>query len=812
MMEILLHDVNYAWRQLLRTPGFTVVAVLTLAVGIGANAAMFGIVDTLLVRPPSGVRGPDRIVRVYWANTFSVLGPVTQSGGSYPVFTAIRNGARTLVGAAAEWPRDLSVGRGAGARKLHIALVSREYFPLLGVSAKTGRFFASEDDRPGAAPVAVISDGLWHAEFHGDAAVLGRTLRIGSMLYTIIGVAPPTFRGAGLEPVQLWLPIAVAGPELVDPDALINAGWRWLTVLGRLAPGVTREQAEAELSGIYRAAGEEPDSTAHVVLAPIQESRGPGLRRDTQVSILLAGMAAVVLLVAATNVANLLLARALRRRREIAIRLALGAGRARLVLQLVIESLLLSLLGGAAALAVALWTAPLFRAFVLPAPLASETPLDPHVLAFTMVVAVVIGVATGLVPGLQSVRSDVLADLKASAREGSPLQGRVRAILLAGQAALTLVLLVGAGLFVRSLGNLAAADLGMETKQLLAVETDLTSAGFSRGEVDATYRRMLERVEALPGIAHAAITVGGPFGWSYSMRIRVAGVDSVPQLPSGGPYYNAVSSDFFATMGTTILRGRGFTLADRVGAPQVAVVGETMARLFWPGGDAIGRCIEPTNGTACYTIVGIAKDARRNGIIENPQLQWYVPLDQLPESPAHRVLWVRAVGDPTALIPAVRRTIQDLGADFPYVSVDRVQALVDRQTRPWRLGVTAFSLFGALALLLAAVGLYGVLAYLVGQRVHEMGVRLALGARSVDVMRLVIASGARVTLTGVLLGAVASVLGGKLVASMLYGVRASDPEVLAAAAAMLFGAAVLASALPAWRAARVDPMIALRAE
>jgi predicted permease len=812
MMHTVLHDIRYALRTLRQAPGFTAVVVLTLALGIGANAVMFGIVDALLVRPPAGVREPDRIVRVYWANTFRVLGPVTQPSGSYPVFAAIRDGARTLAGAAAEWPRDISVGRGTAARKLHIALVSREYFPLLGVAPGAGRFFSAEEDRPGAVPVAVISDGLWRADFQGDAAVLGRTLRVGSMTYAIIGVAPPSFRGTGLEPVALWLPAAVVSPELVFPDALTNAGNRWLTVLGRLAPGVTREQAEAELSGIYRAAGEDSDTTAHVVLAPIQESRRPGQRRDTQVPILLAGMAVVVLLVAAANVVNLLLARALRRRREIAIRLALGATRARLVLQLVIESLLLSLLGGAAALAVALWAAPLLRTFVLPRTLASETPIDLRVLAFTLVVALVVGVATGLVPGLQSVRRDVHADLKASGREGSPQHGRVRAILLAGQAALTLVLLVDAGLFVRSLRNLAAVDLGMDTQPLLAVETDLTAAGYSWEEVDAAYRRMLERVAALPGVAHSAISIGGPFGWSYSKGIRVAGLDSIPRLSSGGPYYNGVSSDFFPTMGTIIMRGRGFTPADRAGAPPVAVVGETMARLFWPDGDAIGRCIQPTDGTACYTIVGVAKDAHRNGIIENPQLQWYVPLEQMPESPSHRVLWVRAAGDPTALMPAVRRTVQDLGPDFPYVSVDRVQALVDRQTRPWRLGATVFSLFGALALLLAAVGLYGVLAYLVGQRTHEMGVRLALGAGSADVMRLVIGSGARVTLAGVLLGAVASLLGGRLLASMLYGVRAADPMVLAAAAALLFGTALLASAVPAWRAARVDPMIALRAE
>jgi predicted permease len=634
------------------------------------------------------------------------------------------------------------------------------------------------------------------------------------MIYSVIGVAPRTFRGTGLEPVALWLPMAVAGPELVFPDALTNAGNRWLTVLGRLAPGVTREQAETELSGIYRAVDEtasaDADSTARVVLAPIQEARRPGPRRDTQVPILLAGMAAVVLLVAAANVTNLLLARTLRRRREIAVRIAVGAGRARLVRQLVMEGLLLSLAGGAAALLVALWTAPLLRAFVLPRALAAETPIDLRVFAFTAAVALLVGLATGLVPGVQSVRADVLGDLKASARDGSPRHARVRTVLLAGQAALTLMLLAGAGLFVRSLRNVVAVDLGTETRRLVVVETDLDAAGYRPEDVDAAYRRMLERVEALPGAAHAAISVGGPFGWSYSMGIRIPGLDSLPHLSSGGPYYNAVSSDFFAAMGTRILRGRGFTPADRAGAARVAVVGETMARLFWPGRDAVGQCIQPKDGGACYTVVGVAQDARRNGIIENPQLQWYLPLDQMPGAPSHRVLWVRAAGDPTSLVPAVRHAVQELGTDFPYVAVDRVQALVDRQTRLWRLGATVFSLFGVLALLLAAVGLYGVLAYEVGQRTHEMGVRLALGARSADVMRLVIASGARVTLAGLLVGVVASLLGGKLIGSLLYGVRPADPLVLGAAAAVLLSTALLAAALPAWRATKVDPMVALR--
>jgi predicted permease len=813
-MDALISDIRYAVRSLYKSPSLAAVAIVILALGIGANSAMFGILDALLVRPPAGVRAPDRIVRVYWANTFRVMGPVTQPGGSYPAFTALRDNARTLAGAAAEWPRDISVGRGAEARRLHLALASHEYFPLLGIAPAKGRFFGPDDDRPGAAPVVVLSDELWRSAFGRDSAVLGRTLRIGSMIYSVIGVAPATFRGTRLEPMALWLPMAVAGPELVFPDALTNADNRWLTVLGRLAPAATREQAEAELSGIYRAVDQaaDADSTAHVVLAPIQEARRPGLRRGVQVPILLAGMAVVVLLVAAANVANLLLARTLRRRREIAVRLAIGAGRARLVRQVVMEGVLLSLAGGGAALLVALWTAPLLRAFVLPHALASETPIDPRVFAFTAAVALLVGVATGLVPGLQSVRADVLTDLKASARDGGPRHLRVRTVLLAGQAALTLILLAGAGLFVRSLRNLVTVDLGTETRRLLVVETDLDAAGYAPVAADAAYRRMLEHVAALPGVAHAAISIGGPFGWSYSKGIRVPGLDSLPHLSSGGPYYNAVSSDFFAALGTRIQRGRAFTVADRAGAARVAVVGETMARLFWPGRDAVGQCIQPKDGTACYTVVGVAQDARRNGIIESPQLQWYVPLDQMPDAPSHRVLWVRAADDPTVLVAPVRRAVQALGVDFPYVAVNRVQALVDRDTQPSQLGATVFSLFGALALLLAAVGLYGVLAYEVGQRTREMGIRLALGARSADVMRLVMASGVRVTLAGLLVGVVASLLGGKLIASLLYDVRPADPLVLGTAAAVLLGTALLAGILPARRASHVDPMVALRHE
>jgi predicted permease len=354
-------------------------------------------------------------------------------------------------------------------------------------------------------------------------------------------------------------------------------------------------------------------------------------------------------------------------------------------------------------------------------------------------------------------------------------------------------------------------DIGMETRRLLAVEV-AWSGGFGRDEIDAAYRRMLERVTALPGVAHAAITVGGPFNSSFSKQIRVPGLDSLPHLSSGGPYYNAVSSDFFATMGTRIVRGRGFTSADRAGAVRVAVVGETMARLFWPGREPVGRCIQPTDGTACFTVVGIARDARRNGIIERPQLQWYVPLEQMPGAAPHRVLWVQAAMEPAALVPSVRLAVQETAADLPYVSVERVQAMVDRQTQPWRLGATVFSLFGALALLLAAVGLYGVLAYEVGQRTHELGIRLALGARSADVMRLVISSGLRVTLVGLLVGVAGALLGGKVIASLLYGVSGADPLVLGSAASVLLGTALLAGALPARRAARVDPMIALRSE
>jgi predicted permease len=421
-------------------------------------------------------------------------------------------------------------------------------------------------------------------------------------------------------------------------------------------------------------------------------------------------------------------------------------------------------------------------------------------------------VVSGLVPALQASRPDLAVALKAGEREGAYQRSAVRSALLIGQTGLTLVLLVGAGLFVRSLKNVLGLDLGVDTRHLLVATVDTRSAGYTWAETILLYQRMLERAQRLPGIEQAALSLGGPFGSSFAFTVRVSGRDSVPFLKSGGPYYNAVTPGFFATLGTRIVRGRGFTDADHRGAGKVAVLGQTMSRLLWPGHDALGQCIKLGEDSTCTQVVGIAADARRYQLLEDPQMQFYVPLDQDEGRYSRRTLFLRTSLEPHATAEMVRRALASLAPDLPYVNVQSVQDAVEPQLRPWRLGATVFGLFGGLALLLAAFGLYGMLAYTVAQRSQEMGVRIALGAEASDVVGLVVRQGLRVVAIGLGLGLTVALAASRAVASLLYGVKPDDPLVLAVAALVLVVAALVASYFPARRATRVDPVVALRSE
>jgi predicted permease len=805
----MFHDLGYALRTLSRNPGLVAAAVICLALGIGANATIFGVVDTLLFRAPPHIEDPGRVVRLYVRRNLPPFGMMTSSITGYPLYTSIRDGAHAFNGLAAfTYAQRASLGRGAEAKRVDLVLASASFFPLLGVRPALGRFFTADEDRPGGPAIVVLSFWFWRSAFGGDSAVIGRQLQLGRGSYTVIGVAPERFTGVELQNVDAWAPIATATPEVMGPSYM-NRGSYFLQIIGRLGSGGAATAAR-QATLVMRAddvySGR--DSNAVVVLGPVQHARGPEMSRDAKVSIWLAAVAIIVLLIACANVANLLLARSLQRQREVAIRVALGAGWWRLTRQVLIESLVLAIAGGIAALFVTLWAGPLIRVFLLPDTPAFTEPVDGRVIAFTAAVALLTGIVAGAVPAWQLVRRDLTPALKAGAGEGRYQRSRLRSGLLVVQVALTVVLIIGAGLFTRSLRNVEGQNFGFDPVHTLLATIDLRAAGYTPAQINAVHLQILERLEALPGIEAAAATVAHPLGYATAYSVSVPGRDSIPQLSTGGPYFQQVTPAYFAAVGTRV-RGRGFTSADR--AFSVAIVNETMARLLWPGENAIGKCFVPGDAKFCTEVIGVVPDARRFNAVEEASMVFYVPFSG--DSDRYiTALVVRTRGRPEDWIGPIRSAIQETAPNLPFVQITPLADLLAPSIRPWRLGSAMFAGFALLALVLSAVGLYGVLAYIVTQRTHEMGVRVAMGAQRWDVQRLMVSHGVRVAAVGAALGALAGLVAGRVLSSLLYGISPRDPLVLFAAVLVPVVVAAVASYLPARRASRVDPVVALRAE
>jgi predicted permease len=804
----MLQDLRYALRTLSRSPGLVAAAVICLALGIGANTTIFGIVDTLLFRPPAHVEDPGRVVRVYFRWHSPHFGSTTSSVTGYPVYTLIRDSTRAFDAVAAfTHSQRASLGRGAEARRVDLQLASSSYFPLLGVRPALGRFYAQDEDRPGGPPVVVLGHRFWQGAFGGDSGIVGRRLAIGRGTYTVVGVAPERFTGMDLENVDVWAPLTAATAELMGA-AYLNRGSYFLRIVGRIgARG--RAAAEREATVLFRAEDRYSwgDSAALATLGPVQWAWGPEISQNARVSTWLAAVSVIVLLIACANVANLLLARSLQRQRDVAIRLALGSGRWRLARQLLTESLLLAIGGGIAALFVTLWAGPLIRAFLLRDIPAAAAAVDARVLAFTALLALLTGLLGGAAPAWQVGRRDLTPALKGGAAEGRYQRSRLRAGLLVGQVALTVVLIVGAGLFARSLRNVEGQDFGFDPAHTLVATMDLRAAGYRPAEINALHLRMLERLQALPGVVAAAATVGHTFGSHTACGASIPGRDSIPTLPTGGPYCQQVTPGYFAAMGTPV-RGRAFTQADR-GAP-VAIVNQTMARHLWPGETAIGKCFVRSD-TRCYEVVGVVPDARRFKAVEDVSMHFYEPFAG-DSSEFITALALRAKGRPEDLIAPVRRVLQATVANLPFANVTPIADLVAPSIRPWRLGSTMFGVFALLALVLSAVGLYGVLAYTVAQRTHEMGVRVAMGAQRWDVLRLMISHGVGIAALGAGVGTLVALAAGQVLSSLMYGVSPRDPVVLFAAALLPIVVSGVASYVPAWRASRVDPVVALRYE
>jgi predicted permease len=816
-------DLRYAVRGMLLQPGFAAVIVIALALGIGANATMFGIVDRLLFRPPAFLIAPERTHHLYFQRV--VDGSVhTGNSAQYQRFLDLTEASTTTEVIGAFSTRRVAVGVGEDTRELVLGAMSASLWQMFNARPVIGRFFTPDEDRDiGGSPVVVLSHGYWQSAYAGSDSVIGKTMQIGPATYTIIGVAPRGFAATQLLTPSAFLPIAVSAPQ--DFGAMwqryrTTYNITWLEVFARAKPGVSVEALTADLTNAYRRSYEkqiaiQPRTTPiaiaqpRVVLYPVFEERGPEPSADTKVATWLFGVAVVVLLIACANVGNLLLGRALKRHREIAVRLALGVSRARLARQLFTESLLLAVLGAVAGLFVAQWGGQLLRATLIPQVEWDSAIADPRILLFATGTAVLAGLLAGLAPIFQSRRTDVAAALKAGAREGFAHRSFLRTSLLVLQAALSVVLLVGAGLFVRSLQGISAVDPGYDVDRLVWIEPRLRGTQLDSVRLKALQLGLIERVTQQPGVESATLALTVPFTGTYSDDIYLPGSDSASKL--GAFITQGASTSYFATTGTRIVRGRGFTAEDRDGAPLVIVVSESMARGLWPNQDAISQCVKTSERTSpCRTVIGVAEDVKYGNFGSEWNLVYYLPEAQLGTN--HYTMFVRVSGNASVAVDGLRRAAQSMMPGAGYVTVKPMEELVAPSMRSWRLGATMFATFGGLALLLAALGLYGVIAHSVAQRTHEMGVRVALGARTADVARLVVGESLRIVSVGVALGIIAAIAAGRWIAPLLFDVSPRDPIVIVAVIVTLLGVSLLASWLPAARAARVDPATALRSD
>jgi predicted permease len=828
--EAFTQDIRYAARGLKREPLFAGFVTATLALGIGANAAMFGVMDRLLLRGPEHIAEPSRVMRVYLRETVAGQGEFSTNRFGYVMYDVLKHDAHSFDGVAAYVASSLGqtvMGHGADAQMIMQGQATADLFPTLGVQPALGRFFtAREDSTADPERVAVIGYRLWRGAFGGDRAVVGKTILLRDIPYTIVGVAPEGFTGPQLRQVDVWVPVSL---HLTLPSDNWMRTWhaRWLEVITRLKPGVTPQQAALDATAAYRHAyrgGDTTDAHAEIYVAPLSSNEVGKESTEASVSRWLVGVALVVLLIACSNVVNLMLARAVRRRREVAVRLALGAARRRLIQLLLTESMVLTILGGAAGLAVAWVTGQLMRAVLLRDVEWSSSPVDGRVLAVSAIIALGAGIIVGLVPALQSSRLDLTSALKSGVREGGGQRMRLRAALTIAQAALSVVLLAGAGLFVRSLSNIRALDLGIQPQRMLIVSPRwpaiATQDSATREAESARRDRVLvdaiSRIRQMPRVEHAALSIGLPFRSSLSRPIRVTGFDTIPALAGGYPEISAVDSDYFATVATRALRGRTFTSADRPESEPVAIVSDLMGKTLWPGRNPIGECIyvgaKREELTTCLRIVGIVADVHRFRLKEKTGTHYYIPMGQERGIGGGMNLIVRPRADAPSVIPDIRRLLQAMDPTIQYVNENTLQDDIEPQIRPWRLGASVFGLMGVLALLVAAVGLYSVMSYLIAQRTHELGVRVALGAQSADIISLVFRGSIGMAAAGIAVGIVLALAMGRFIEPLLFDASAYDFGVLGAVSAVMLAVAALACVLPALRAKRVDPMEAMRAE
>jgi predicted permease len=814
-METLLQDLRFGARMLLKRPGFAAVAVVTLALGIGANTAIFSFVDALLLRTPN-INAPERVVRLYGATPkrrYDVF--------SYANYRDLRDRTQVFAALAAHQQISVSLNTGAGAHTTGGELVTGNYFNVLGVGVAQGRALTPEDDvTPGAHPVVVISHALWQRDFGGVPDIVGRKVYLNSLPFDVVGVMPASFKGSyEAFPAEFWTPMMMY--EQVRPRdlALDKRGWSWLSGTGRLKDGVTLAQAQADVERITTQLRQDyPQQNRDLQFSLSPATALPEEFRHDATSLLGFFMAVVglVLLTACANIASILLARVMARRREIAVRQSLGATRARLMRQWLTESLLLTLVGGAVGLLVAVWLSDGLRLLVPSAfrTLALTARLDARVLAFTFLVSLITGVCCGLLPALRASRVEIGAVLKdeGTSASGSLHRSRAQQTFVVGQVAVSLLLLIVAGLLLRSLRASTSFDPGFRTDNLLLAQLDLKPLHYSEPQGHNFYLQLTERLKALPGVTGATFATVVPLGLdSESNGFIIPG-----QRPANGDKAFSIANtvvgpDYFNTMGIALVRGRGFEARDHAaGAPPVIVINETMARQFWPGGDAVGQFIQVGGTDVRPQIIGIARDIKYYALDERPLPYLYRSFAQNYEPSL--TIHVRTTGDPQAFYKAVRHEVAALD---PNVAVDELTTFAALRRAPLfasRAMAAISSLFGLLALVLTAVGLYGVMSYAVSQRTREIGIRIALGARGADILKMIVGRGLLLALVGIGLGLAAAFALTRMLASRLFGVTATDPLTFILVPLLLALVALLACYIPARRATKVDPMIALRYE
>jgi predicted permease len=823
-MTTVLQDVRYGLRVLWKSPGFAVVAVLSLALGVGANTAIFSIVNAVLLRSLP-FSHPERLVKIVASNRGVGARDI---GFSVPEFDDLRSRADVFdqVTALQGGPTNLT---GAGRpERFELLEVSPNYFSMLGTSAHIGRVFGPGDETPGFAEAAVISDGLWAREFGRDPGVLGRKIQLDNDPYTIVGVLPPGFRHPGSTvstDVEIWLTCGFRGDPFPKPERSLRV---FPGAIGLLKPGIGLEQARSRLDAFasrLRAeyATDYPAGSAwSIEVEPLQDSLVGSVR---PMLLVLMGAVVLIVLLASVNVANLLLARASGRQREVALRLALGASRARMIRQMLTESVILSLVSGVIGVLTAMAALKFVRFLPVQIPRLAEVQVDWTVLSFALLITLLAGLACGLVPALQSSRAEIAGAIREGARGSgtSSKTNRLRGLLIASETALAVVLMVGAGLLLRTFWGLLQTNPGFNPSRVVAADFYLPVPNnpdldrYAKPEiVNSFVREALRRVRAIPGVEFASMTTDLPV--THSSRPRVVNIEDRPDESGKGLFsqVTSVTPDHFKVLQASLVRGRYFTEDDDADKQPVAIVDESTARTYWPDRDPIGRRVSMRNprGAATppwCTVVGVIKDINSDGLDQSGAPHIYRPIYQFPGYRAFsKSVTVRTSFSATSLEPQIRREIQAVDPDLPVFNIRTMNEVIDGSLASRRFSAELVGGFAVVALLLASVGIYGLLAYMVGQRSHEIGVRMALGAMPSTIGKMIVSRGAGLAGIGVGIGLILSGIVAPLISSVLFGVRPLDPEVFIAVPVILMVVVLLASYIPAWRAASVNPIVALR--